>query len=239
MGKKEMIYEGKAKQIYATDQEDQVTVHFKDDATAFDGQKQGQITGKGKINNKISNFFFKLLEAEGIKTHLIKELSERDSLVKKVDIILVEVVIRNIVAGSLSKRIGIEEGTVLDKPVLEYYYKDDDLGDPLINNSHIEVLELATETDLEKIDEMAYKINEILKDFLKEREIDLVDFKLEFGHTRDGEIVLADEISPDTCRFWDSNTKKKLDKDRFRRDLGDVEAAYEEMLKRIIGGGKL
>ncbi|MFN2363267.1 MAG: phosphoribosylaminoimidazolesuccinocarboxamide synthase [Halarsenatibacteraceae bacterium] len=234
-----MIYEGKAKQIFSTDQGDQVIVHFKDDATAFDGQKKGQITGKGKVNNKISNFFFELLEEKGIKTHLIKELSERDSLVKKVDIILVEVVIRNIVAGSLSKRLGIEEGTILDKPVLEYYYKDDDLGDPLINNSHIEVLELATEADLEKIDEMAFKINKILKDFLNLREIDLVDLKLEFGKTKDGEIVLADEISPDTCRFWDSNTKEKLDKDRFRRDLGDVEAAYQEMFKRIIRKGEL
>jgi len=239
MGKRGMIYEGKAKQIFSTAKDDQVIVHFKDDATAFNGQKQGQITGKGKINNKISNFFFKLLEEKGIKTHLIKELNERDSLVKKADIILVEVVIRNIVAGSLSKRLGIEEGTVLDKPVLEYYYKDDDLGDPLINNSHIEVLELVTESDLKEIDEMAVKINKILKDFLKERKIDLVDFKLEFGYTKDGEIVLADEISPDTCRFWDSKTKEKLDKDRFRKDLGDVEAAYEEMLKRITGEGEL
>lgn len=239
MVKRKMIYEGKAKQIFSTDQDDQVIVHFKDDATAFNGQKKGQITGKGKINNKISNFFFELLEEKGIKTHLIKELNERDSMVKKVDIILVEVVMRNIVAGSLSKRIGIEEGVVLDKPVLEYYYKDDNLGDPLINNFHIEVLELATGSDLEKINEMAFKINKILKEFLNKREIDLVDFKLEFGYTGDGEIVLADEISPDTCRFWDSNTKEKLDKDRFRRDLGDVESAYKEMLKRIIGKGEL
>ncbi len=239
MVKRKMIYEGKAKQIFSTDQDDQVIVHFKDDATAFNGQKKGQITGKGKINNKISNFFFELLEEKGIKTHLIKELNERDSMVKKVDIILVEVVMRNIVAGSLSKRIGIEEGVVLDKPVLEYYYKDDNLGDPLINNFHIEVLELATGSDLEKINEMAFKINKILKEFLDKREIDLVDFKLEFGYTGDGEIVLADEISPDTCRFWDSNTKEKLDKDRFRRDLGDVESAYKEMLKRIIGKGEL
>ena len=239
MVKRKMIYEGKAKQIFSTDQDDQVIVHFKDDATAFNGQKKGQITGKGKINNKISNFFFELLEEKGIKTHLIKELNERDSMVKKVDIILVEVVMRNIVAGSLSKRIGIEEGVVLDKPVLEYYYKDDNLGDPLINNFHIEVLELATGSDLEKINEMAFKINKILKEFLNKREIDLVDFKLEFGYTEAGEIILADEISPDTCRFWDSNTKEKLDKDRFRRDLGDVEEAYQEMLKRITGRGEL
>lgn len=239
MEKREMIYEGKAKQIYSTSANDQVIVHFKDDATAFDGQKKDQITGKGKINNKISNFFFKLLEDNGIKTHLIKELTENEVLVKKVKIIPVEVVMRNIVAGSLSKRLGIKEGEVLDKPVLEYYYKDDDLGDPLINNSHIEVLKLATETDLEEINKMTFKINNILKEFLKEREIDLVDFKLEFGYLDDGEIILADEISPDTCRFWDSNTKEKLDKDRFRRDLGDVEEAYQEMLKRITGRGEL
>lgn len=239
MEKGEMIYEGKAKQIFSTDQKDQVIVHFKDDATAFDGQKKGQIAEKGKINNKISNFFFKLLEAEGIRTHLIAELSERDSLIKKVDIIPVEVVIRNIVAGSLSKRIGLDEGLVLDEPVLEYYYKNDDLGDPLINNSHIRLLELATENDLEKINEMALKINLVLKEFLKARKIDLVDFKLEFGFTGDGEIILADEISPDTCRFWDSETKEKLDKDRFRRGLGDVEAAYQEMFTRITGRGEL
>lgn len=239
MEKGEMIYEGKAKQIFSTDQKDQVIVHFKDDATAFDGQKKGQIAEKGRINNKISNFFFKLLEAEGIKTHLIAELSERDSLIKKVDIIPVEVVIRNIVAGSLSKRIGLDEGLVLDEPVLEYYYKNDDLGDPLINNSHIKLLELATENDLEKINKMALKINLVLKGFLKARKIDLVDFKLEFGFTEDGEIILADEISPDTCRFWDSDTKEKLDKDRFRRGLGDVEAAYQEMFTRITGRGEL
>ncbi|MBF8436847.1 phosphoribosylaminoimidazolesuccinocarboxamide synthase [Halanaerobiaceae bacterium Z-7014] len=239
MEKREMIYEGKAKQIYSTSANDQVIVHFKDDATAFDGQKKDQITGKGKINNKISNFFFKLLEDNGIKTHLIKELSANEVLVKKVGIIPVEVVMRNIVAGSLSKRLGIKEGEVLDKPVLEYYYKDDDLGDPLINNSHIEVLKLATETDLEEINKMTFKINKILKEFLRERVIDLVDFKLEFGYLDDGEIILADEISPDTCRFWDSNTREKLDKDRFRRDLGDVEEAYQEMLKRITGRGEL
>ena len=239
MEKREMIYEGKAKMIYSTSANDQVIVRFKDDATAFDGQKKDQITGKGKINNKISNFFFKLLEDNGIKTHLIKELTENEVLVKKVKIIPVEVVMRNIVAGSLSKRLGIKEGEVLDKPVLEYYYKDDDLGDPLINNSHIEVLKLATETDLEEINKMTFKINKILKKFLKKREIDLVDFKLEFGYLDDGEIILADEISPDTCRFWDSNTKEKLDKDRFRRDLGDVEEAYQEMLKRITGRGEL
>ncbi len=235
MEKKEMLYEGKAKQIFASDNEDQLIVHFKDDATAFDGQKKGQIAQKGIINNKISNFFFKLLEEKGIKTHLIKELNERDSLVKKVDIIPLEVVMRNIAAGSIAKRLGLEEGTKLPAPVLEFYYKNDDLGDPLINRSHIEVLELADEEELRILAEMAEEINKILFDFLKNQGIDLVDFKLEFGKNKDGEIILADEISPDTCRFWDSETQQKLDKDRFRRDLGDVEAAYHEMLKRITG----
>lgn len=235
MEKREMIYEGKAKQIFETEKAEQVIVHFKDDATAFDGQKKGQIIDKGIINNKISNFFFKLLEDRGIKTHLIEEINDRDSLIKKVDIIAVEVVMRNIAAGSLAERIGLEEGTLLPKSVLEYYYKDDDLGDPLINCSHIEILNLADDEDLEVINQMAFKINKILKEFLAERGIDLVDFKLEFGKTSDGEIILADEISPDTCRFWDSNTKKKLDKDRFRRDLGSVEEAYHEMYSRITG----
>lgn len=235
MDKKEMLYEGKAKQIFASDEEDQLIVHFKDDATAFDGQKKGQISQKGIINNKISNFFFKLLEEKGIKTHLIKELNDRDSLVKKVDIIPLEVVMRNIAAGSIAERLGLEEGSKLPAPVLEFYYKNDDLGDPLINRSHIEVLELAEEEELELLAEMAAEINDILFDFLKNRGVDLVDFKLEFGRTKEGEIILADEISPDTCRFWDSDTQQKLDKDRFRRDLGDVEAAYHEMLKRITG----
>jgi len=235
MDKKKMIYEGKAKQIFSTDQEDQVIVHFKDDATAFDGQKKGQIAEKGKINNKISNFFFKLLEEKGIKTHLIEELNERDSLVKKVDIIPLEVVMRNVTAGSLAKRIGMEEGEPLKQPVIEFYYKDDDLGDPLINVSHIELLGLAGREELERLIALGHRINDILVKFLKERNVDLVDFKLEFGKTAEGEIILADEITPDTCRFWDSETKEKLDKDRFRRDLGDVEDAYHEMFKRITG----
>lgn len=235
MDKKEMLYEGKAKQIFAAENEDQLIVHFKDDATAFDGKKKGQISQKGIINNKISNFFFKLLEENDIKTHLIKELNERDSLVKKVDIIPLEVVMRNIAAGSIAERLGLEEGTKLPAPVLEFYYKNDELGDPLINRSHIEILELADEEELKMLAEMAEKINEILFEFLKGRGVDLVDFKLEFGKTKEGEIILADEISPDTCRFWDSDTQQKLDKDRFRRDLGDVEAAYHEMLKRITG----
>lgn len=230
-----MIYEGKAKQIFSTDRDDQVIVHFKDDATAFNGQKKGQIAEKGKINNKISNFFFKLLEEKGIKTHLIEELNERDSLVKKVKIIPLEVVMRNVAAGSLAKRLGLEEGTQLKQTVMEFYFKDDDLGDPLINVSHIELMGFVDKEELEKLAALAHKINDILVQFLKTRNVELVDFKLEFGKTEDGEIILADEITPDTCRFWDSETKEKLDKDRFRRDLGDVEAAYHEMYKRITG----
>ena len=235
MEKKEMIYEGKAKKIFGTEKDNQVIVHFKDDATAFDGQKKGQIAEKGMINNKISNFFFNLLEEKGIKTHLLEELNERDSLVKKVEIIPLEVVMRNIAAGSLAKRIGMEEGEALRQPVIEFYYKNDELGDPLLNISHIELLELAGREELERLIALGHRINDILKGFLKERKVDLVDFKLEFGKTEDGEIILADEITPDTCRFWDSESKEKLDKDRFRRDLGDVEEAYHEMYKRITG----
>lgn len=235
MEKKEITYEGKAKKVFSTEKDDQVIVHFKDDATAFDGEKKGQITEKGKINNKISNFFFNLLEEKGIKTHLLEELNERDSLVKKVEIIPLEVVMRNIAAGSLAKRIEMEEGTPLRQPVIEFYYKNDELGDPLLNVSHIELLELAGREELERLIALGHRINDILKGFLKERKVDLVDFKLEFGKTEDGEIILADEITPDTCRFWDSESREKLDKDRFRRDLGDVEEAYHEMYKRITG----
>lgn len=235
MEKKEMLYEGKAKQLFTTEVTDQLIVHFKDDATAFNGQKKGQIKEKGKINNKITNFFFKLLEAEGIKTHLIRELNQTDSLVKKVKIIPLEVVMRNLAAGSLAKRIGFTEGKLLRQPVIEFYYKDDQLGDPLINISHIELLKLAEHQELEKLIALSHKINYILSKFLKARKVDLVDFKLEFGKTESGEIILADEITPDTCRFWDSQTKEKLDKDRFRRDLGNVEAAYQEMYQRITG----
>lgn len=234
-----MLYEGKAKKIFATKENDKVIVLFKDDATAFNGQKKGQISGKGVMNNKISNFFFKILEKEGISTHLVEELSETESLVRKVDIIPIEVVMRNIAAGSLAKRLGLEEGTVLSKPVLEFYYKDDDLGDPMINEYHIYAQELASEEDLQIIKELSFKINEVLCFFLKDKGIDLVDFKLEYGHTVDGKIILADEISPDTCRFWDSKTKKKLDKDRFRRDIGDVESAYQEMLCRLTGSDEI
>jgi len=238
MEKREMIYEGKAKKIYRTEEEDKVVVFFKDDATAFNGQKKGQIVNKGVINNKISNIFFKMLEARGVPTHLLEELSDNEVLVRKLEIIPVEVVMRNIAAGSLAKRLGLEEGTGLKQPVLEFYYKSDELGDPLINEYHIYSQELASPEDLEQIKELAFKINDILVDYLKDRGIELVDFKLEFGKGVDGQIYLGDEITPDTCRFWDSQTRKKLDKDRFRRDLGEVEDAYQEVLWRLTATGK-
>ena len=233
MEKQEMIYEGKAKKVYSTKDEDKLVVEYKDDATAFDGQKKGQIRDKGEMNAQISTIFFELLEEEGIPTHFIKQLNKTDILVKKLDIILVEVVMRNIAAGSLAERIGLEEGTELSQPVLEFYYKDDDLGDPMINRYHIFAEELATEEELAQISDLAFEINDILVDFLADKGIDLVDFKLEFGVGVDGKIYLGDEISPDTCRFWDSETAKKLDKDRFRRDLGEVEGAYQEIIKRL------
>ena len=235
MEKLEQLYEGKAKKIFKTDDPNIVWIEYKDDATAFNGLKKGTILNKGVINNKTSAIFFELLEAKGIPTHFVKLLNDREMLVKTVKIILVEVVVRNIAAGSLAKRIGLPEGTQLPKTVLEYYYKDDALGDPLINNSHIAAMELATPEQMQEISVMALKVNDILLDFLKDKEIDLVDFKLEFG-LHNGKVILADEISPDTCRFWDSNTKEKLDKDRFRRDLGNVEDAYQEVLKRLTGG---
>ena len=228
-----MIYEGKAKKVYSTDEDDKLVVEYKDDATAFDGQKKGQITEKGEMNAQISTIFFELLEEKGIPTHFIEKLNETDILVKKLDIILVEVVMRNIAAGSLAERIGLEEGTALPQPVLEFYYKDDELGDPMINRYHIYAEELATDEELDEISELAFAINDILVDFLAEKNIDLVDFKLEFGVGTDGKIYLGDEISPDTCRFWDSESGKKLDKDRFRRDLGEVEGAYQEIIKRL------
>lgn len=233
MEKQEMIYEGKAKKVYNTDKDDQLVVEYKDDATAFDGQKKGQITDKGEMNAQISTIFFALLEEKGIRTHFIEKLNETDILVKKLDIILVEVVMRNIAAGSLAERIGLEEGTALPEPVLEFYYKDDELGDPMINRYHIYAEDLATDEELDEISELAFEINDILVDFLAEKNIDLVDFKLEFGVGTDGKIYLGDEISPDTCRFWDSESGKKLDKDRFRRDLGEVEGAYQEIIKRL------
>ena len=232
---KEMLYEGKAKQVFATENPDIVMVHYKDDATAFNGLKKGTITGKGVINNRVTNFMMKKLEAAGIPTHYVEELNDRDTLVKKVSIVPLEVIIRNISAGSFAKRFGVEEGIVFESPTIEYSYKNDDLGDPMINTAQALALKLATPEEIETIRTMAYQVNDIMKAFFQEVGVDLVDFKLEFGRLSDGQIVLADEISPDTCRFWDSKTHEKLDKDRFRRDLGGVEDAYEEMRRRIFG----
>ena len=232
---KEMLYEGKAKQVFATENPDIVMVHYKDDATAFNGLKKGTITGKGVINNRVTNFMMKKLEAAGIPTHYVEELNDRDTLVKKVSIVPLEVIIRNISAGSFAKRFGVEEGIVFENPTSEYSYKNDDLGDPMINTAQALALKLATPAEIETIRTMAFKVNDIMKAFFQEVGVDLVDFKLEFGRLSDGQIVLADEISPDTCRFWDSKTHEKLDKDRFRRDLGGVEDAYEEMRRRIFG----
>lgn len=234
MQKKEMIYEGKAKRVYRTDDPDIFLVDFKDDATAFNGLKKGTIQGKGELNNKISSFFFKLLEENGIPTHFVEMAGDREMLVRSLDIIQVEVVVRNIAAGSLAKRIGLEEGTELKEAVVEFYYKNDELGDPLINDSHIRVLGLADQKQMAEISAIALKVNDLLKSFLMDKNIILVDFKLEFG-THRGKILLGDEISPDTCRFWDKDTREKLDKDRFRRDLGNVEDAYQEVYRRVTG----
>ena len=231
----EMMYEGKAKQVFATDDPTLAVIHYKDDATAFNGLKKGTIVGKGVVNNLVSNHLFKMLEKHGIETHLVEQLNDRDSVVRRVSIVPIEVIVRNIAAGSLSKRLGLPEGTHLNCTVLEYCYKNDDLGDPMINDYHIAAMRLATKEEMEQISSMALKINELLTDYLKDLGIELIDFKLEFGRF-DGRIVLADEISPDTCRFWDSKTGEKLDKDRFRRDLGDVEGAYQEILRRLMGG---
>lgn len=235
MKKLEQLYEGKAKKVYATDDPDYVIVEYKDDATAFNGVKRGTIVGKGVVNNKVSNHLFKMLEGHGIPTHFVEELSDRETLVKKVDIVPVEVIVRNIAAGSISQRLGIPEGTVLKHTVLEYSYKNDELGDPMINAYHVYAMGLAMPEEMKVIDEMAFKVNDILSDYLKDMNIRLVDFKLEFGRFH-GQIILADEISPDTCRFWDMTTNEKLDKDRFRRDLGHVEEAYQEILRRLMGG---
>ncbi|ASS76765.1 phosphoribosylaminoimidazolesuccinocarboxamide synthase [Tumebacillus algifaecis] len=233
--KGEMLYEGKAKRVYHTEHPDQYIVEYKDDATAFNGEKKGTITGKGQLNNAISTIFMEMLEKHNIPTHFISKLNDNEQLVKKVEIVLLEVVVRNIAAGSLAKRLGLAEGTVLPKAVVEFYYKDDDLGDPLINDSHIDVLELATPETVAQMAAYGRQINDILINYLKDRNVKLVDFKLEFGITPQGELLLADEISPDTCRFWDADTNEKLDKDRFRRDMGDVEEAYQEMLRRLGG----
>ncbi len=232
--KKKKLYEGKAKIVYATSDKDLVIQHFKDDATAFNAQKKGSIMGKGVINNRMSATLFNMLETKGVPTHMVQLLDDRAQLVRKLEIIKIEVVVRNVYAGSLSKRLGVEEGVRLAKPIVEFYYKDDDLGDPLINNYHIAALKLATPAELKKIEEMALKVNSVLKPYFDKRGILLVDFKLEFGrHKR--KILLGDEISPDTCRFWDKKTNERLDKDRFRRDLGGVEEAYQEMLRRVGG----
>ncbi|MTI46723.1 phosphoribosylaminoimidazolesuccinocarboxamide synthase [Sporosalibacterium faouarense] len=233
MMKKDMIYEGKAKKVFKTDDSKRYIVGYKDDATAFNGEKKGTIVGKGIINNKMSALVFKLLEGRGIPTHFIDILNDREMMVKAVEILPLEVIVRNVAAGSLAKRLGIDEGTEMKEPVLEFCYKNDDLGDPMINEYHIKAIDLATEEQIQLIKRYSLKINEILKRFFIERNIKLVDFKLEFG-THDGEVILADEVSPDTCRLWDADTNKKLDKDRFRRDLGDVEEAYNEVLGRIL-----
>ena len=235
MKKLEQLYEGKAKKVFATDDPKVVLVDYKDDATAFNGLKKGTIVGKGVINNRVTNFLMQMLEKNGIPTHYVEEISERETLVKKVSIVPLEVIVRNIAAGSLSKRLGLPEGTKLSRTVLEYCYKDDDLGDPMVNEYHIMAMGWVSKETLDQIAAYALKINELLGDFLAKSNIELIDFKLEFGITTDGELVLADEISPDTCRFWDSRTGEKLDKDRFRRDLGGVEDAYQEILRRLMG----
>lgn len=234
MDKKEQLYEGKAKKVFATENPDYVIVSYKDDATAFNGEKKGTITGKGAINNRMTNYMFGLLEKAGVPTHFIKELNDRETVVRKVEIVPLEVIVRNVAAGSFSKKLGLEEGTPLKQPTLEFSYKNDELGDPFINDYYALGLGLATKEEIEKITEYAFKINEFLLNFFSNIGIDLIDFKIEFGRFH-GEIILADEISPDTCRFWDSKTHEKLDKDRFRRDMGGVEDAYQEVMKRIFG----
>lgn len=235
MEKKEQLYEGKAKKVFATDDANLVIVDYKDDATAFNGEKKGTITGKGVINNVMSNHMFQLLEQQGVPTHFVEQLSKRETLVKKVSIVPLEVIIRNISAGSFAKRFGVEEGIVFDEPTIEFSYKNDELGDPLMNAYHAIALKAATREEIETIKAMAFKVNEVMKQYFDTLNVILVDFKLEFGKTADGKIVLADEISPDTCRLWDKTTKEKLDKDRFRRDMGGVEEAYQEIMKRVMG----
>ncbi len=235
MKKLEQLYEGKAKKVFATDDPECYIVDYKDDATAFNGEKKGTILGKGVINNRVTNHLMRMLEKEGVPTHFVEEISDRETVVKKVTIVPLEVIIRNIAAGSFSKRFGVEEGTVLKQPSLEYSYKDDALGDPMINDYHILALGLATREELDTIAGYAFKVNEVLKKYLLDLDIELVDFKLEFGKLSDGTIVLADEISPDTCRFWDVKTHEKLDKDRFRRNLGGEVEAYQEIMRRLMG----
>ena len=233
MEKKEQLYEGKAKKVFKTDDPEKLIVSYKDDATAFNGLKRGTIAGKGVINNRMSNRLMKLLEQEGVPTHFVEELSERETLVKRVSIVPLEVIVRNISAGSFAKRYGVEEGIVFKSPTIEYSYKNDALGDPLLNRFHALALGLATEAELDTIERYSFKVNEVLSAFWRDCGVTLVDFKLEFGRLLDGTVVLADEISPDTCRLWDTKTKEKLDKDRFRRDLGGVEDAYKEIMGRL------
>ena len=235
MEKREQIYEGKAKKVYATDEEGYVIVSYKDDATALDGQKRGTIVGKGAINNRMTNFLMQLLSKNGVSTHFVKELSERETVVRKVQIVPLEVIIRNISAGSFAKRYGVEEGIVFEEPTIEFSYKNDELHDPLINSYHALALKLATKEEIERIKSLAFTVNRVLKEYFLSLGVKLVDFKLEFGRLADGTIVLADEISPDTCRFWDATTGAHLDKDLFRRNMGGEADAYQEVMKRLLG----
>ncbi|WP_282021076.1 phosphoribosylaminoimidazolesuccinocarboxamide synthase [Planomicrobium okeanokoites] len=235
MEKGQLLYEGKAKRLYATDEQDILWVEYKDSATAFNGEKKAEITGKGMLNNKITSLIFERLQEAGIASHFVEQLSDHEQLVRQVTIIPVEVVVRNIVAGSMAKRLGLEEGTVLKQSIVEFYYKDDALGDPIITEDHIEMLELASTEEIKQLRTKALEVNEVLFGFFKEVGVDLVDFKIEFGRDNDGQILLADEISPDTCRLWDAKTKQKLDKDVFRRDLGNLTQAYELILAKLGG----
>ena len=235
MNKGVQLYEGKAKKVFATENPEYVIVSYKDDATAFNGLKKGTIAGKGVINNRMTNLLMQMLEKAGVKTHFVQELSERETLVRKVSIVPLEVIIRNVSAGSFAKRYGVLEGVPFESPTIEFSYKNDELGDPLLNEYHALALKLATREEIDQIKQMAFKVNDLLRAFFDRCGVALIDFKLEFGRLSDGTIVLADEISPDTCRFWDKNTHEKLDKDRFRRDLGNVEDAYQEMMKRVLG----
>lgn len=236
MEKTTQLYEGKAKKVYATTDENLCIVSYKDDATAFNGLKKGTIVGKGVVNNRMTNMMMRLLEKQGVPTHFVEELSDRETLVKKVKIVALEVIIRNVSAGSFAKHYGVEEGIAFDEPTIEFSYKNDDLGDPLLNEYHALALKLATKEEIAVIKKYAFKVNEVLKEYFLKLGVRLIDFKLEFGRTPDGAIVLADEISPDTCRFWDAKTGEKLDKDRFRRDMGGVEDAYREIFKRVTTG---
>ena len=236
MEKKEQLYEGKAKKVFATDDGALCIVSYKDDATAFNGEKKGTIVGKGVVNNRMTNMLMQLLEKEGVPTHFVKELSDRDTVVKKVQIVPLEVIVRNVSAGSFAKRYGVPEGIVFDEPTIEFSYKNDDLGDPLLNTYHALALKLANKAAIELIEQYSFRVNAFLKAYFLKLGVKLIDFKLEFGKLPDGTIVLADEISPDTCRFWDVNTNEKLDKDRFRRDMGGVEDAYREIFKRVTEG---